>query len=270
MTDHPTRQDTHTALADTSAAPTARAPGGETVELIMRTLANRTPRTDTFAPMDCGCWTRALTLAGVQVPIDDIHTVCTCLAVPAQSRCPCLACAALVLSPVASPATTPPPGPILALDVDGVLNVEHQGVPFPYTGTGQAVAGTVYLDPGHGRWLSELIDAGIHLVWATSWRAMATTWIAPRLGLPLTLPWLDVGPFTDPRFGHSPKLAAVTRYSADRPLVWIDDQFGGKDGMWAADRADAGTPTLLLDLGHRPGLQRRDIDTVLRWLRSCE
>ncbi|MET8991927.1 hypothetical protein ABZW49_41310, partial [Nonomuraea wenchangensis] len=60
------------------------------------------------------------------------------------------------------------------------------------------------------------------------------------------LPVIDVtaGPFRGVRGGVSTKRAAIAAYAAGRPLLWIDDEFGRLDSVWAEQR--------LVD--ERPGL----------------
>jgi hypothetical protein len=93
------------------------------------------------------------------------------------------------------------PLPVVAIDVDDVLNPDHPPTarrlgyhPHQYDGpdpAGQLVSGEVWLRPDHGTWLRELARRA-DLVWCTSWGTIATTWIALRLGLPADLPVIDV------------------------------------------------------------------------------
>ncbi len=166
--------------------------------------------------------------------------------------------------------------PLIAVDVDGVLNPNHPDLavrlgyqPHRYNGPdpyGRPVTGTVWLHPAHGAWLRELA-AHAQPVWCTSWNQLAATWIAPRLGLPDT--WLHV-PVTGSgvRFGHQTKLAAVYAWAGRRPLAMLDDEFGGKDPYTAHQRTAAGAPTLLRPVDPSRGLCRADIDAVLAWLRQ--
>lgn len=164
----------------------------------------------------------------------------------------------------------------IALDVDGVLipDLDGEHVPpgfvgYPYSGPnsiGKHIEGLAYLNPAHGRWMVELVNHGAELVWATTWEAKAATWIAPRLGLPTDIPFIEVGPYTGVGFGHSLKHHAVANYAGDRPLAWLDDHLGGKDHNWADDRTSDGIPTLLIETAHTRGLRREHIDILLVWL----
>lgn len=115
-------------------------------------------------------------------------------------------------------------------------------------------------EPGCG----ELGDRGAELVWATSWGRVAMTWIAPRLGLP-EYPVIEV-PRRRSAFGWSPKIDPIQRWVGDRPLVWIDDQLGGKEPGWAEERRGDGIPTLIIQPRPGRGLERAHVEEVLSWL----
>lgn len=159
--------------------------------------------------------------------------------------------------------------PVLAIDVDGVLNPDHQpgyhrhhyDGPGP---TGQHISGEVWLHPDHGAWLREL-SREADLVCCTSWGPVAATWVAPRLGLPADLPVIDVGD-GGLRFGHQLKLAPLYRAIGGRPLAVLDDEFGGQDAAEATDRSARGSATLLVPIDSTTGLQRGNIDQIIHWL----
>ncbi|MBM0274006.1 hypothetical protein JM949_00275 [Micromonospora sp. STR1s_6] len=164
--------------------------------------------------------------------------------------------------------------PVVAIDVDGVLNPDDPRTarqlgyhPHRYDGpapSGQHVSGEVWLHPDHGTWLRELA-LNADLVWCTSWGAIAATWIGPRLGLPVDLQVIDVGQ-SGVRFGRQLKLAGLYRAIGGRPVAVLDDTFGGRDGSEAADRTARGKATLLVPVDGVTGLQRGHIDQVLNWL----
>jgi hypothetical protein len=175
---------------------------------------------------------------------------------------------------------------VLALDVDGVLNPDtgHAralGLDLAARGYGEhryigpdadgdPVDVGVWLHPGHGHWLRRLHAEGVHLAWATRWGALAVAWIAPRLHLP-DLPVIDVtaGPFRGVRGGVSTKRAAIAAYATGRPLLWIDDEFGRLDSVWAEQRLvdeRAGLATLLLAIHPGRGLTTEQMDQADAWL----
>jgi hypothetical protein len=170
-------------------------------------------------------------------------------------------------------------GAVVTIDVDGVLATDpalaggeqvlsglgYRSHEFDGLGPdGRPAAGTVWLNPEHGQWLRELVDHGAELAWATSWGVRAAEWIAPRLGLP-EMSVIEV-PNHGPAFGWSPKVGPIGAWVADRPVAWLDDQFGGKEYGWAEDRRDDGIPTVIVPVGPALGLQRQNVDDVITWL----
>lgn len=167
---------------------------------------------------------------------------------------------------------------LVGIDIDGVVVPETfpGDVPagftgYPYHGpnsVGDTIDTTVWLNPEHGRWLAELVDHGAELVWASTWREVASQFVAPRLGLPAGIPFIDVGTHTGVMFGHSLKQYEVAAYVDAQSLAWLDDHFGGKDFIWAADRSEEGIPTLLIQTSPAEGLQREHIDALIIWLEA--
>ncbi|MGC4864673.1 hypothetical protein ACLQ3B_04460 [Micromonospora sp. DT53] len=174
------------------------------------------------------------------------------------------------------PLARPTLAPIVAVDVDGVLNPDdpthatalgYQTHRYDGPGPdGRHVTGTVWLHPEHGQWLRELANHALP-VWCTSWNHLAAEWIAPRLGLPATWPHVPVQA-GGIRFGHQSKLGPLYAWAARRPLAVLDDEFGGKDRFAADLRTAGGAPTLLRPVNPCRGLRRADIDAVLTWLRQ--
>lgn len=170
---------------------------------------------------------------------------------------------------------TDPAAPVVAVDVDGVLNPdggqdsERLGYrPHQYDGpnpAGEPVTGTVWLHPEHGLWLRELADRGALLVWNTSWGSLAASWIAARLGLPDDLTVIDHR-YHGITWGHQGKLVGLYAWTGARPVAVLDDEHGGKDPDDAKRRTDDGIPTLLVPINGYTGLRRQDIDQVHAWL----
>ncbi|MFI6512876.1 HAD domain-containing protein [Streptosporangium sp. NPDC050855] len=163
--------------------------------------------------------------------------------------------------------------PYLVMDVDGVINPTaeeprgYRRVAYP----GSEQDGYVWVNDDHVRWLAEVLPR-VELVWATSWSTemWALRWLAKELGLPEDLPCIDVGKYGGVTFGRTAKIGPVEKYIGDRPTVWIDDVFGGKDWGWALDRTEEGIPTLLINPPSHLGLGFIDMGRVLAWLDEQE
>lgn len=166
--------------------------------------------------------------------------------------------------------------PLGLMDVDGVLNPKLNEAraaalgyrPEPYTGPAHPEVkdgAFVWFHPDHKVWLHELA-ACADLVWVTSWLEH-TAWLATLYDLPTDLPYVECGRYGDTvTFGRNAKSDAVRAYVGDRPFVWFDDSFGGKDLMWADDRTDEGVPTLMVGVERWTGLAAADMDQARSWL----
>jgi hypothetical protein len=152
--------------------------------------------------------------------------------------------------------------PLLLLDVDGVLNPFAAPACPPGYSEHDFFPGEepVRLCPAHGPWLQELATR-FQIVWATAWGDEANRLLAPRL----QIPDLPVVAFPPVPFHPGDKLPAITRFSGDRPLAWIDDALPAEAHTWAARR---GTPTLLVSIDPAEGLTRPVVDHVLQWAES--
>jgi len=137
--------------------------------------------------------------------------------------------------------------PVVAIDIDGVLNPMHAHSPLPPTAVRTPVClpawatskaaflrghghinltHEVVVDTAHGDWIRSLLERDIHVVWCTSWETAAPVVYGHLLGLP-PLPVITL----EPLFGSSSTAAdakadALCRSFPDRTLVWIDDQSG--------------------------------------------
>lgn len=192
--------------------------------------------------------------------------------------------------------------PLVALDIDGVLNphpieeshpataarlsgyVEHsialpasnRHLPF-LRGHGLTdVSGHVLTNRAHAEWIRQLLGGGVDVCWASSWEHYANEVFGPLLGLP-ELP-LAVEFHADVRNGHhQPRLdglgapgwksdALWNRYRG-RPLAWIDD-----DAL-ALIRTDTngnqigrGAPTLSIRCDGLVGLTKAEMRRLDDWL----
>ncbi|EST22456.1 hypothetical protein M878_34750 [Streptomyces roseochromogenus subsp. oscitans DS 12.976] len=118
----------------------------------------------------------------------------------------------------------------------------------------------VWLNPEHG---PALLQPGYDLCWATSWMEEANIWIAPVVGLPRDLPYVDFGSglFTVRPDGVHWKTEAIVAYAEGRPFAWVDDEQSPADTRYV--RARHPGPALLHHVDPRLGLCAGDF-AVLR------
>lgn len=74
-------------------------------------------------------------------------------------------------------------------------------------------------------WIRSLLDRGIHVVWATTWRWTANKYFAKPLGLP-DLPVATEARGPDYWTGSFWKAMEMSDRFLGRPLLWVDDQVG--------------------------------------------
>ncbi|MDH6489940.1 HAD domain-containing protein [Streptomyces sp. SAI-127] len=174
--------------------------------------------------------------------------------------------------------------PFLYLDVDGPLNpyaakphrrpegytthrmkpegwlAQHPGLP-----PSRVRPLRVWLNPSHGQALLKLTDR-YDLVWATTWREEANTFIAPVLGLP-PLPVVDwpttLAPGPNGTFW---KTRHLVNHAEGRPFVWLDDELDDRDRDFVAAYHDG--PALLHWVDPRAGLRERDFEVVADFARG--
>lgn len=154
-------------------------------------------------------------------------------------------------------------GPLILLDLDGVLN------PFAATTCPAGYRerefhpgeGPERYCPAHGGWIRELAAAA-DLRWATAWGDEANTIYGPAIGLARPLPFIE---FPPPPFPPQHKAPAIAAAAGDRPLAWIDDNHTDAGRAWAAART---APTLLVPIDPAIGWTRADVDRVLAWVSS--
>ncbi|MEU4931581.1 hypothetical protein AB0G54_34615 [Streptomyces yokosukanensis] len=152
--------------------------------------------------------------------------------------------------------------PLLFLDVDGPLNpyaAQRERRPEGYTTIRVPLDARrslrVWLNPEHG---PALLRLGFELVWATSWMEEANIWIAPVVGLPPDLPYVDFGNglFAMRPDGVHWKTEAIVAYAEGRPFAWVDDEQSPADTLYV--RARHPGPALLHHVDPRLGLGAGD------------
>jgi hypothetical protein len=154
----------------------------------------------------------------------------------------------------------PSSGPILFVDVDGVISL------FGFDPAGRPAGGFHSIDgiphligaEAGGR-LARLVDR-YELVWATGWEEKANEYLPHLLGMPGELPVLS---FENAVFGTAHwKLEAIGAYAGDRPAAWIDDSLDERCVEWARRRE---APTLLVETESAVGITDEHVDLLLRW-----
>lgn len=164
--------------------------------------------------------------------------------------------------------------PLLAIDVDGVLNVlasRKNRRKYDVHHVADPINGYVYtimFKPGLAKWLDELTNHFVP-VWCTMWDDLANAELTEKLGLP----YLPVIPCTDTwehsntihgRIVHH-KVPRIISHVGDRAVAWIDDEIESGDTMWADERTAAGFPTLAMKIKANEGLQQHNVDKLITW-----
>lgn len=159
--------------------------------------------------------------------------------------------------------------PILAVDVDGVLNALSFRDPHPPAGWRDALVKGYRIrhNPGHGPLLLAVAEeTGAELTWCTTWEQMANEFIGPLVGLP-ELPVVPMEPgragrkFSDRRSVGLTKAQAMAAYAGDRPFCWLDDEPDAADGLRGCT-----TPHLVVQVEPRHGLQDKHLIRARTWL----
>jgi len=153
------------------------------------------------------------------------------------------------------------PGPVVALDVDGVIRIlrnrtrptsrdTNAGEPELAPGAVRVTiavaeeqvfrspfhagpsAGTIPIVPagGVGGWINRLLASGIEVVWASTWEHTANWHLAPLLGIP-ELPVATVS---------TPSDGLEFRTSAEWKAQRLLERYRGRDLVWVDDNLDLG------------------------------
>lgn len=129
----------------------------------------------------------------------------------------------------------------LLLDVDGVLNPYRARNNLHGDWRKRRVGDIrIWTSPFIGRWLVDLTRHGVGIVWATTWvnHPVELDQLEDAFGLPggwhrLTLAAADLA-----EDGESGKRPGVTAFldtvAADAHVVWVDDELGTRDMVFAA------------------------------------
>ena len=155
-------------------------------------------------------------------------------------------------------------GPILAVDVDGVISLfgfeePSEDAPCEF----QLIDGMLHCISRSAGDLLKRLSEVYELVWASGWEDRANDHLPGLLDIP-KLPYLSFDGRA--RFGSAHwKLDAIEEFAGDRPLAWIDDSLDRTCFEWAEKR-DA--PTLLVPSDPEVGIEERHVDKLLSWARG--
>lgn len=159
--------------------------------------------------------------------------------------------------------------PILAVDVDGVLNAISRGEPPEGWRDTRALGFRIRYNPGHGtKLLVAAEETGAELVWCTTWESQANDCIGALLGLP-ELPWVPMEPgraglkFSEYRPFGVVKAIAMCTYAAGRPFCWLDDEPDAADALRSCP-----APHLVVQVAEHTGLQDKHLERARTWLRE--
>lgn len=156
--------------------------------------------------------------------------------------------------------------PILAVDVDGVLNALSKGRPPAGWADADVQGYRIRHNPRHGRMLADLAGrCGAQLVWCTTWEKNAAAHIAPLVGLP-PMPWVPLEPGLPDWRGQAKSIGlikgdALMFWAGDRPTCWLDDEWDAPHSLY-----DWQTPHLVIRVDGRAGLQQQHLRKAEQWL----
>jgi len=165
-----------------------------------------------------------------------------------------------------------PEKPLLLVDVDGVISLFGFAPHARPAGRFAMVDGIAhFLSASAGEHLRRLADA-FEPVWCTGWEEKANEYLPHLLGLDGPWPHLSFARAAGP--GHATlghwKLDAIDAYAGARPLAWLDDAHGEPCERWAAGRAAAGAPTLLVTTEPAVGMTGEHVERLTAWAQAPE
>jgi hypothetical protein len=158
--------------------------------------------------------------------------------------------------------------PVLAIDVDGVLNACGHGDPPPGWRDVRIAGLRVRCNPAHGAQLLVIaLESDAELAWCTFREQAANEHVSPLLGLP-DLPWVPMAPgraglkFSQYRPLGVIKAIALAAWAGDRPVCWLEDEPDAGAALAARHRA----PHLVIEVDERAGLQEAHLERARAWL----
>jgi hypothetical protein len=158
---------------------------------------------------------------------------------------------------------SPNGGPLLLVDVDGVLSLYGPARAEPGTLVSTLVDGIPhYLSNRAAAALLELAPL-FECVWCTGWKDRADMHLPHLLGLPRGWPHIRFAGAASTG-GHW-KIGGIEAYAGpDRPLAWIDDHHCHK---WARSRSGS---TLLVSTEPDLGLTAEHVARVRAWMATLD
>jgi hypothetical protein len=159
--------------------------------------------------------------------------------------------------------------PILAVDVDGVVNALSSN-PLPEHRFATVSLSSVQYNPGHGQQLLAIAkETGAELTWLTHWKDNANEHISPLIGLPC-LPVVPLEPayrkikLSQRDVPGLVKSIALRIYAAGRPFCWLDDEPPVIVATFYSQ------PHLIISVDPCLGLQPVHLEQARKWLTNLK